>query len=424
MTEKLRARDASLSRSEVFKETLLQTIPDVVFVKDAQGAFVSANRAFELVYGRSTPEIVGKTDFEFLPEDQATYFAARDAEALHAQKPTFSESWQINRATGAQALYETIKTPIYAPDGSVMGLLGIGRDITERKRAQDALEHLNQELEQRVRRRTDELENTNADLQRTLDVLKQTQNELVQGEKLASLGRMVAGLAHELNTPIGNALTIGSTLGDHVREAMAALQDNQLKKSSLTAFLENSAQGVEVLERALHQANELIASFKQVSADQLSERRRVFDLELTVQEIVATLRPGFRSTPYVIEVRVPSGIVLDSYPGLLTQVLSNLVNNARLHAFDGLERGTIVIDGFDRGDMVELQVSDDGHGIPVDIRNQIFDPFFTTRMGRGGTGLGLSIVHSVVTQGLGGQVRVEYGETGGSRFVVCFPKHA
>jgi signal transduction histidine kinase len=192
----------------------------------------------------------------------------------------------------------------------------------------------------------------------------------------------------------------------------------------LTAFLENSAQGVEVLERALHQANELIASFKQVSADQLSERRRVFDLELTVQEIVATLRPGFRSTPYVIEVRVPTGIALDSYPGLLTQVLSNLVNNARLHAFDGLERGTIAIDGFDRGDMVELQVSDDGHGIPVDIRNQIFDPFFTTRMGRGGTGLGLSIVHSVVTQGLGGQIRVEYGATGGSRFVVCFPKRA
>jgi PAS domain S-box-containing protein len=422
MTEKLRARDALLTRSEAFKDTLLQTIPDVVFVKDPQGAFLAANRAFEGVYGQSVAQIYGKTDFDFLPHDRALYFADRDAEAMHKGTPTVSESWQHNLQTGRTSLYETIKTPIRGPDGATIGLLGIGRDITARHEAEVALQRMNQELEQRVHHRTDELQQANAELTTALDILKQTQKELIQGEKLASLGRMVAGLAHELNTPLGNALTIGSTLADHVRDSKAALDNNQLKKSELTAFFQNSADAVEVLERALHQANDLIANFKQVSADQLSDRRRVFDLETTVKEIVSTLLPNLRATPFQIEVRVPAGIAVDSYPGYLTQVISNLVTNAVVHAFDGMARGTVVIEGFDRGDLVELWVTDDGNGIPEEIRSRIFDPFFTTRMGRGGTGLGLSIVHGVMTQGLGGRIQVDYGLTPGTRFVIDFPK--
>jgi signal transduction histidine kinase len=301
-------------------------------------------------------------------------------------------------------------------------LLGIGRDITGRHKAEAALQTLNQQLEQRVLHRTDELERANTELTQALEVVRKTQKELIQGEKLASLGRMVAGLAHELNTPIGNALTVGSTLADHVRANAAALETNQLRKSQLTAFFQNSADAVQVLERALRQANELIANFKQVSADQLSERRREFDLEVTIHEIVSTLRPGLRNKPYRIEVQVPAGILVDSYPGLLSQVISNLVNNAVVHGFEGLEQGCVVIEGFDRGDLIEVQVTDDGSGIPVEIRDRIFDPFFTTRMGRGGTGLGLSIVHGVVTQGLGGQIRVDFDHAPGSRFVVTFPK--
>jgi PAS domain S-box-containing protein len=394
----------------------------VVFVKDPQGRFMAANRAFEAVYGRPLDDILGKTDFDFLPEEQASYFAQRDAEALSTGALLVSESWQRNVATGQLALYETIKTPIHNPAGEVIGLLGIGRDITGRHRAEAALQTLNQQLEQRVLHRTDELERANTELTQALEVVRKTQKELIQGEKLASLGRMVAGLAHELNTPIGNALTVGSALADHVRENAAALEENRLRKSQLTSFFQDSADAVQVLERALHQANELIANFKQVSADQLSERRRQFDLEVTINEIVSTLRPSLRNKPYRIEVNVAAGIVLDSYPGLLSQVISNLVNNAVIHGFEGRDQGRIVIEGFDRGALVEVQITDDGCGIGAEIRDRIFDPFFTTRMGRGGTGLGLSIVHGVVTQGLGGHIRLDLGHVSGTRFVITFPK--
>jgi PAS domain S-box-containing protein len=414
--------EESLVRSETFKDTLLHTIPDIIFVKDPQGRFIVANKAFEEKYGKRIKEIYGKSDFDFLEARQAQIFADRDQEALRAGVPTRSEAWQLDKSTGQSALYETIKTPVLAADGTLLGLMGIGRDITERKQAQDALQSLNQELEDRVRQRTDELETINRELNQTLLVLQNTQSELIQGEKLASLGRMVAGLAHELNTPIGNALTIGTTLGDHVRQVKSAVDANLLKKSALTEFLQASVEGVEVLERALRQANELVASFKQVSADQLSERRRTFELAVTVEEILSTLRPGFRGTPFLLVQSVPGGIAMDSYPGLLTQVLSNLVNNAKLHAFEGKDAGVIRVEAVDLGTHVELSVSDDGSGIPADIRSRIFDPFFTTRMGRGGTGLGLSIVHSAVIQGLGGTIRVDHSIAQGTRFVVTLPK--
>jgi signal transduction histidine kinase len=178
------------------------------------------------------------------------------------------------------------------------------------------------------------------------------------------------------------------------------------------------------MERALGHAAELIASFKQVSADRLSEQRREFDLASTVEEILATLRPGFRATPYQLISRVDAGIAMDSYPGLLTQVISNLATNAKLHAFDGRLEGTVTIHGESQGDKIMMTFSDDGHGVAQSIRARIFDPFFTTRMGRGGTGLGLSIVHSLVTHGLGGSIHIEPGSMQGTCFVMVFPRIA
>lgn len=445
MTEKLQQRDAalqeraaalerevaerkrveqSLTRSETFKDTLLNTIPDVIFVKDPQGRFIVANRAFEAKNGQRIKDIYGKSDFDFLPPAMANEFAERDREALAAGGPTLSEFRQTDHSTGEAAVYETIKTPVYGADGTLLGLMGVARDVTARKRAEDALQSLNLQLEDRVHQRTEQLEVINQKLTHALAQLQSTQSELIQGEKLASLGRMVAGLAHELNTPIGNALTIGTTLADHVREVKVAVDTNLLKKSDLIAFLEASAAGVEVLERALRNANELVSNFKQVSADQLSERRRAFDLAITIDEILSTLRPGFRGTPFLLESRVEPGIRMDSYPGLLTQVLSNLINNAKFHAFEGLDAGLIRVEALDRGETVDILVTDDGKGIPEPVRARIFDPFFTTRAGSGGTGLGLSIVQTLVQEGLDGSISVDYTLTRGTRFIVSLPKRS
>jgi PAS domain S-box-containing protein len=444
MTDKLRERDdvlkrralelerevanrehvqASLAQSEVFKDTLLHTIPDVVFVKDAQGRFIAANRAFEAIYGKTFAEIQGKTDFEFLPYEQAEYFSHRDRDAMNAGGPTVSEAWQTNHQSGLSTLFETIKTPVAGVDGHPIGLLGIGRDITDRKRSQDALQAMNLDLEARVRGRTQELELANEELTQTVTVLRKTQKELVQGEKLASLGRMVAGVAHELNTPIGNALTIGTTIAEHSRGMKRLMQSDGLKKSNLTEFLNATEEGAHVLERALRQAHELISNFKQVSADQLSERRRVFNLATTVDELVSTMRPGWRNARFQLVLEIPSTIEMDGYPGLLGQVLSNLIANAALHAFEDATAGIVTVHAQDLGEQVQLSVSDNGAGIALEHQGQIFDPFFTTRMGRGGTGLGLSIVHTVVTQGLRGQVVLDSTWSPGARFVVTIPKN-
>ncbi len=422
MTEKLREREEVLLRSEAFKDALFQTIPDVVFVKDPQGRFLAANRAFEATFGRSLQSIAGRSDADFVSPESAAYFAERDKEALDAGGPTYSEHENVHAQTGAVLRYETIKAPIIGADGTCLGILGIGRDITERRRAEDQLRALNHVLEDRVLERTRDLMLANGELKEAMQVLQRTQNELVQGEKLASLGRMVAGVAHELNTPIGNALTIGSTLADLARRMDRAMKEDRLKRAELAEFLHESAQGAMVLERALRQASHLIASFKQVAADQQSEQRRPFDLATTVDEILAILRPGLRGTGILLECDVPTGIAMDSYPGLLAQVLSNLVTNAKVHAFEGRTQGLVLVEAHDLGELVSLSVRDNGNGISEDIRSRIFDPFFTTRMGRGGTGLGLSIVHGIVTQGLGGSIRVDYSVAQGTCFVVTLPK--
>ncbi len=422
MTEKLREREAVLVRSEAFKDALFQTIPDVIFVKDLDGRILTANRAFEQIYGCTLSALLGKSDADYAPPDMVGFFAARDREAMEAGKPTYSENDIRHAQSGAVLHYETIKAPIVDSDGKCLGLLGIGRDITDRKRAQEELEALNHQLEDRVLTRTHDLERSNAELKDAMQVLQRTQSELVQGEKLASLGRMVSGVAHELNTPIGNALTIGSTLADQMRRMHLAMDSNQLKRSELSGFLREGAEAVDVLERALAQASHLVASFKQVSADQQSEQRRHFDLATSVDEILAILRPGMRGMAIRLESSVPAGIAMDSYPGLLAQVLSNLVTNAKMHAFEGQTQGQVLIESQEQGDQVSLFIRDNGQGIPEEIRSRIFDPFFTTRMGRGGTGLGLSIVHGIVTQGLGGSIRVDYAMAQGTCFVVTIPK--
>ena len=422
MTQQLREREEGLTRSVAFRDTLFQTIPDMVFVKDLEGRYLLANRAFAAAYGATEKQMLGMRDCDLVPQIDADYYAMRDLEALRSGGPLQTEHNSVNVITGLRSYYETVKTPIFDPAGKCVGLLGIGRNITERKQAELALQSLNEHLEDRVQRRTQALETANIEMGDAMRALQNTQKELIEGEKLASLGRMVAGIAHELNTPIGNALMIGSTLADQARQMHNAMLEDRLKRSELAEFLREAATGSVVLERALRQASHLIASFKQVAADQQSEQRRPFDLATTVDEILAILRPGLRGTAITLESTVPLDIAMDSYPGLLAQVVSNLVMNAKMHAFEGMQEGSVRIDAQDLGESVRLAIRDDGKGIPQDIRARIFEPFFTTRMGRGGTGLGLSIVHGLVTQGLGGQITVDYGQAQGTGFIITLPK--
>ncbi|MCW5611736.1 MAG: PAS domain S-box protein [Rubrivivax sp.] len=297
------------------------------------------------------------------------------------------------------------------------GFIFSAHDLSERKLVEVELAELNTSLEKRVEQRT-------VELTAALANLKRTQTELVRSEKLSSLGSMVAGIAHELNTPIGNAMMVATTLLERHRHFQDQVAIG-LRRSVLEDFLATLREACQVLERNLRRSAELIASFKQVAVDQTSHLRRRFDLMEVVREITMALRPTLRSSAVSLVDEVPTGLVMDSFPGPLGQVLINLVNNAVLHAYPGGSGGKVTISGGPRGEgQVWLRVADEGRGIPAEHLGKIFDPFFTTRLGQGGSGLGLHITFALVTGVLGGTIGVGSPPGGGAHFDIVIPRLA
>ena len=257
---------------------------------------------------------------------------------------------------------------------------------------------------------------------RALDRLKRTQAELIQAEKLASLGQLVAGVAHEINTPIGIALTTAGIVDEEAHTFRDAAREGRISRSSLDRAAGRVAEGAGLLVANLTRAADLIQSFKRVAADQVSGERRSFALRVFLHELLTSLGPMLRQTGRSARMECPDDLVLDSYPGALAQVVTNLVVNASLHAFPEGDPGLIVVAAERFGpDAVRLTVSDDGCGIPPERAGKVFDPFFTTRRGQGSTGLGLHIVWNLVTGTLGGHVALESMTGCGSRFVVDLP---
>ena len=291
-------------------------------------------------------------------------------------------------------------------------------------RAEYKIVELNHHLEERVEERTHELEQANHNLIVTLDNLEQTRDDLIRSEKLAALGAMVAGIAHELNTPIGNSVTVASTLQDQANQFLLDMQDKNkgMTRSRLERFVNDTIKGSDILMRSLFQAAELISSFKQVAVDQSSLNMRRFRLNDTVSEILITLGPAIRKTSHRVTTDIPTEIMMESYPGPLGQIIINLVNNALLHAFEGRQNGTILISArMQDEETVQFSVEDNGVGIPNPDIGRVFDPFFTTKLGMGGSGLGLNITYNLVRELLGGDIQVTSTEGHGACFVLNLP---
>lgn len=279
---------------------------------------------------------------------------------------------------------------------------------------------LNQTLELRVAERTHELQDAMLKLQLS-------QSSLARSERLAALGALVAGVSHELNTPIGTGVTAASTLLHELEVLTERIESNQLKRSQLVAGVETLHAGTDLLMRNLERAAQLVRSFKQVSVDQTSEVRRTFVVAQVIEDVVMSLMPSYKNSPHRIVVEVPKDLVLNSYPGPLGQVVINLVQNAYLHAFEGLESGGLVSIGACRESSeggesaVRITVSDNGCGIAPAHQARVFEPFFTTRMGRGGTGLGMNIVYNIVTDILCGTIHLESTAGGGTAVRIVLP---
>lgn len=255
--------------------------------------------------------------------------------------------------------------------------------------------------------------------------LRDAQRSLVDAEKLAALGGLVAGVAHEVNNPIGISLTVASSFARRSEAFAEEMKAGQLRRSRLEEFVEGSRVAAQQLVTNLQRAGDLVQSFKQVAVDRSHAERRQFDLREATDQITASLRPALKRSHVALEIDVPSGIVLDSFPGSYGQVLTNLFLNAVTHAFPGDNSGLVTIAARPLGDNeVEIVVADDGIGMTTEIQRQAFDPFFTTRRNKGGTGLGLHIVYNLVTQQLGGRVNLHSEPGRGTAFNITLPRVA
>jgi signal transduction histidine kinase len=273
--------------------------------------------------------------------------------------------------------------------------------------------------------RTAELVQARDDAEAALQELRGTQGKLVEAEKMASLGQMVAGVSHELNTPLGNALVVSSTLHEQAQVIARAVEEGRLKRSDLDGFLSVLGEGSQLVVRSIGRAHELVSSFKQVAVDRSGSKRRRFDLGTVVREALEMEAPVLRHARFRVALHVPDGIAMDSYPGAISQIVGNMVNNAAMHAFDEEAEGTLRIEavriGKAEGTEVVLSFADDGRGMDEAVRRKVFEPFFTTKMGRGGTGLGLNIVYNLVGQLLAGSISVESRPGEGTRFELRLP---
>jgi signal transduction histidine kinase len=276
------------------------------------------------------------------------------------------------------------------------------------------------------RKTEDELRTSKEKAESALLELNTAQQNLIDAERLAALGGLVAGVAHEVNNPIGISLTVASSFARRAEMFEAELKSNsQLRRSQLEEFVKSSREAAQQLVANLHRAGELIQSFKQVAVDRSLAERRQFSLSEATDQIVASLRPVLKQASIALLVDVPEGQLIDGYPGSYGQILTNLFLNAANHAFADGRSGTISISARPRGnDDVEIIFADNGAGMTPDVQRQAFDPFFTTRRNEGGTGLGLHIVYNLVTQQLGGRMMLDSRLGQGTTFRIIMPKAA
>ena len=270
----------------------------------------------------------------------------------------------------------------------------------------------------------DELRTSKEKAESALLELNAAQQNLIDAERLAALGGLVAGVAHEVNNPIGISLTVASSFARRTEMFEAELRsDTQLRRSQLEEFVRTSRDAAQQLVANLHRAGELIHSFKQVAVDRSRADRREFSLGEATDQIIASLRPVLRKAPITLSVEVPEGLIIDSYPGAYGQILTNLFLNAINHGFADGRSGAITISARPRGnDEVEIIFADNGAGMTPDVQRQAFDPFFTTRRDEGGTGLGLHIVYNLVTQQLGGRMMLDSRLGQGCTFRIIMPR--
>jgi PAS domain S-box-containing protein len=406
ITDQKRAEDA-IAEGRRLLQQVIDTVPAVINVKDRNLRYVLMNRYMAGIFGIEPGEALGRTTGDLMSRYGARKTDENDKRVVKTRKGLGFYEEEYMDSAGTMRHWLVNKLPLLDPDGEIERIVTVALDIGERKRG-----------EQEMRKARDAAETA-------LRNLRETQASLIEAEKLAALGRLVAGVAHEVNNPVGISLTVASALERKAANFTEQVGRGELRRSSLNEFLATTRDASGQLVANLNRAAELIQSFKQVAADRNYSDQRSFDLADLTEQVVMSLRPGLRKHNLTLNVECQPNLIMNSYPGPYGQVLTNLFLNAVAHAFPDGGPGVIDIQARPSGkDNVEIIFSDNGCGMSLDVRRRAFDPFFTTRRDQGGTGLGLHIVYSIVTTRLGGRLDLDSEPGGGTRIQILLPRVA
>lgn len=320
----------------------------------------------------------------------------------------------------AQKMYQDEVGDLYDCFNSMLDKIeqrGRQRDEAESisRTYQAHLEHITDELEERVKNRTTEL-------QQSLNNLKETQHQLIESEKMSSLGNLVAGVAHEVNTPLGISITAASIFENEIKKLKLLLKENKLTKNALEEFLNTITEADDMLVKNLDRAAILVRNFKKISVDQSCEEIRDFELNSYLKEVLSTFKNELKHRPITLKENfAKEPIQMHSYPGPISQLVVNMLQNSLLHAFDEDQEGEIIIKTYRVNDVAVIHFIDNGKGIDEDVINRVFEPFVTTKRNSGGTGLGLNIVYNLVTQRLKGTIKLNKEHSQGAYFIIEIP---
>jgi len=404
-----------LRDSKDLLRNIIETIPVRIFWKDINSIYLGCNTLFANDAGaKSQNEIIGKRDLDLSWSNQAEDYVADDFYVINTKKEKINIEEKQTKADGKIVWLSTSKVPLKSENGKVVGILGIYFDITERKNAQNELVGYKDKLEGLVSVRTEELE-------RSIVELTNAQKQLIESEKMASLGSLVAGVAHEINTPVGVSLTGITHIQTLTETINKSFSDGSIKQSSLRSYIDDVTKLSESMRLSLVSAAELIKSFKKVAVDQNTEQKRVFHLQDYIDDVLLSLNNILKKTNIKIDNLISDDLIINSYPGIFSQIMTNLITNSVIHAYDENEDGLIEIDARKTDDTVELIYKDNGKGMNEHTAKHIYDPFFTTNMGQGGSGLGMNIVFNLITQKLKGTIVCNSKENVGTDFSVIIP---
>jgi len=433
--------ELNLEKSQQMQQAIIDSIPGMLYLYNENGELVFWNKTHELLTGYTSSELDHFPLSSWYKDDPESLQRVTDGLSTTTLNGYGEAEANLRLKNGTKIPFYFTACPLKIEDQNYF--VGIGIDISRQKTAEDALLLMNHTLEDKVASRTNELSQSNEELTALNEEMMAMNEELtaaneeitamneelsesneriiemkdylVESEKLAALGALVAGVAHEVNTPLGVGITASSHISNIADELMTKIADPNFDQAALVDYLADIRKAALIIEKNLSRAGKLTHSFKQLSVDQISEPKRVFNVGEYLEEILISLSPSFKKTNIQIKTEYKETIFLNGSPGAFAQIITNLLMNSLSHAYKQYEHGIINIKLEYEQDHVKITFSDDGHGMTPETLSKIYEPFFTTRRDLGGTGLGLAIVYSIITQQFSGTIqctsKLEVGTT-------------